>query len=358
MDKDYERTQFKLSPWRAKDINQKVVVYDASFDMKAHMDGIFRTDVNGLNSTTFETVFASFADNGCRTAVWGGEVRDAVLGIHSMDTDVGWFCDQSSVVEVLKKNHWGGLFKSFDKCPDEQELKKHNLKCKKKEEFSSYVQVGFPLISDEGLEGKSAWENVLGPDSGREFTTNAMAYDPLHKVVIDTTGAGLCDTLHKRVAVAGINEEVQVVNQTDVQSFHDWQTYGFDKTLRLLKLVIPPKKYCVGRKTFALVGTEIFTNVFRSWTVDHSDDNDVGRAFGHLMSAYGSRSHLFERYAPMLYYEFCVFASRPHPDFPAVLRDAMKANTGDVCKWHHKLELLPTSEFDLLCPEGTSPSGQ
>lgn len=358
MDQDYERTQFKLSPWRAAGVNQKVVVYDASRNMKAHMDGIFKTDVNGLNSSTFDTVFASFAEHGCRAVVWGGEVRDAVLGILSMDTDVGWFCDQSSVVDVLKKNHWGGLFKSVEKCPEEQELNQHNLKCKKKEEFNSYVQVGFPLISDEGLEGKSAWENVLGPDMGREFTTNAMAYDPLHRVVIDTTGAGLCDTLNKRVAVAGINEEVQVVNQTEVDNFHNWQTSGFDKTLRLLKLVIPPKKYCVGRKTFALVGTEIFANIFRSQVVNHSEHSDVERAFHHIMSAYGSRSELFERYAPMLYYKFCAFANEPHPDLPVVLRDDMKANARDVCRWHHKLKLLPTSEFDLLCPAGTSPSGQ
>jgi hypothetical protein len=303
--------------------------------------------VNGITpATDFKRVFNAFAEGGCRAAVWGGEVRDAVLGIESMDTDVGWFCGQDSVLEVLKKNKWGGKFKKQGTCPDVQELSEHNLTCQARDTPNSYVQVGHPSVSDEGFEGKSASENVNGPDSSREFTTNAMAYDPLHAVVIDPTGSGLCDTLSKRVAVAGLHEEGEhTLDLQNVSNFEEWNN-GLDKMMRVLKLVIPPKSFCIGHQTFALVGIDLFLKM------SSFSNNAVEKALIDIMSHYQSRSKQLEKYAIQLFWKFCRSIESLRNELPAFLQESLKQSSR-VCTAVSKLTLINIDkevQDKILCP--------
>lgn len=161
------------------------------------LNATFAQQVAGLKGTTFQQVFDAIRDQGHFVTVQGGLVRDALLGVAAKDVDMGFSCSAQELVALAAKKGWAVPYS--------------NPK-------SGLVQLGNPE-AELYLEGKqfNGTNNAKHPDpkkpiardsdvardrSCRDFTCNALAYDPHNKVILDPTGTGVADAVGKKLRIA------------------------------------------------------------------------------------------------------------------------------------------------------------
>ena len=92
--------KYKEAPWVQEPYNFKAY---RSSTVQHHMEKILEQPVDGLaNKVTFASVFETMRRSGCKVYVLGGEVRDAILGLASMDTDIAFMCEADKVAMIAE----------------------------------------------------------------------------------------------------------------------------------------------------------------------------------------------------------------------------------------------------------------
>ena len=120
--------KYKEAPWVQEPYNFKGTGHPLH-----HHGENFEQPVDGLaNKVTFASVFETMRRSGCKVYVLGGEVRDAILGLASMDTDIAFMCEADKVAMIAETNGWKFSHRNG----------------------RSYINLGNP--GDAGLEGKDA----------------------------------------------------------------------------------------------------------------------------------------------------------------------------------------------------------
>lgn len=302
MDAAYSQNEFPVAPWHpAVKNNARIVLYENE-DVASRMDKLFTGGVSGVREgagwgeeVKFMEVFSLFRNHKCMALVWGGEIRDAILAavakeeMSTMDTDVGWFCNQNTIKAIVAEQEWGGYYDDVSGCVNATP----GLKCDAVEYPSSWVLLGDPASRDQGFEGMVASDNVLAPSKTREFSANAVAYDPIFRVILDTTGEGVRDAVRKRVSFAGLEEARALNNSLSVFArLYQWKIAGDpEKMYRLLKLIIPPKSFCIEPMTFKIINYHIL-----------NDWESFVEGIKHVVGQYKTRADSMLRYAVKMVY--------------------------------------------------------
>eukprot|EP00698_Gefionella_okellyi_P001435 TRINITY_DN11390_c1_g2_i1.p1 TRINITY_DN11390_c1_g2~~TRINITY_DN11390_c1_g2_i1.p1 ORF type:complete len:851 (-),score=110.38 TRINITY_DN11390_c1_g2_i1:87-2639(-) len=159
------------------------------------LQGVLNQTICGL-SVTFLQVFAEFRAAGYPVFVMGGAVRDALQGNrHVKDIDISFGCSMHEAEQLATRKGWNPLTRS-----------------------SGLLQLGSGGSGTLIFEGKS----IRGPNSDmkavgtdpkgfsndltyecicRDFTVNALYYDPHNDVVYDPSGSGVDDTRTKTLRI-------------------------------------------------------------------------------------------------------------------------------------------------------------
>jgi len=186
--KNITDSEYKDTPWHD---HPEFKAY-TSPTVTAHMDAILSKQVDGLEGgITFQEVFSIMGEGGCTAYVLGGEVRDAILGITSLDTDIAFTCHADTVAQIAIEHHWNYTHT-------------HG---------SSYISLGAPS-SDTGLEGKDADTSLDSSQEAHEYCSNTLFWDSLNKAILDPTGWGVYDVLNK----------IGRIPPTD--KYDEWASYG------------------------------------------------------------------------------------------------------------------------------------
>lgn len=129
---------------------------------------------------TFGEVFSVLESNGCKIWLWGGSVRDFLLGKPVFDIDVNFDCPTDTFASIINKAGWQ---------PFEQ--KGVYFKLGENDKNAQY----------EHLEGKHFLESVAASLSDLEYTADSLAYDINSKTILDKSGEGVNDACRKIVRI-------------------------------------------------------------------------------------------------------------------------------------------------------------
>jgi hypothetical protein len=283
-----ERTSYKnlnVAPWDDKECCPNFNAY-TSRTVSAAMNRILDADVDGLN-VDFKTVFRTLRDGGCRVYVLGGEIRDAILGLSSLDTDVAFSCSADSVAEIVNEHpEWW--------ADDSNRTAKKPVSTRR---GSTYVNIGSGN-PETGLEGKDETTSMRAPPDSKEYACNTIFWDwdvcagnpaakdgdadcgELTGAILDPTGDAVMDVLNKVVRIPG--EPVH---------WEDWAAdkHGsYLKLLRMWKNLVPPKNFKVEERTFRFV-LSTFKLLWESQPLV------IGHTTRHFFHAYAERAQKFKR---------------------------------------------------------------
>jgi len=246
---------YTTPPWERRDVSPNFKAY-RSPAVTAHMTKILDQTVEGLDKTFIE-VFRIIRNSGCLTYILGGEVRDSILGLESMDTDIAFTCTADYIAQICEKNGW-----QYQHRPG-----------------STYISIGSPEAHDEGLEGKDAYTSLVSPNHDHEYACNTLFYDWDNAAVLDPTGVGAQDVLNGVARIPGTPEQ-----------FDKWaEQHKWNKLLRLWKLRIPPKNFNVSESSFFYVLSELKVLMANG----HAELLREGTS--HFFKAYASRAQQFAK---------------------------------------------------------------
>ncbi len=129
---------------------------------------------------TFGEVFSKLESKGCKIWLWGGSVRDFLLGKPVFDIDVNFDCPTDTLASIINEAGW-------------QPFKQKGV----------YFKLGNNNKNTqyEHLEGKHFLESVAASLSDLEYTANALAYDIESKTILDKSGEGVNDACQKIVRI-------------------------------------------------------------------------------------------------------------------------------------------------------------
>lgn len=130
--------------------------------------------------TTFGEVFSVLESNGCKIWLWGGSVRDFLLGKPVFDIDINFDCPIDTFASIINQAGW---------TPFEQK--------------GVYFKLGQNTKNTqyEHLEGKHFVESVAASLSDLEYTADSLAYDINSKTILDKSGEGVNDACRKLVRI-------------------------------------------------------------------------------------------------------------------------------------------------------------
>ena len=178
------------APWHHPDV--KVWKADAAAKV---MSGILDQKVAGMG-VTFKDVFSAVHAEGAPCFVVGGFVRDAIIGEQAKDDDMGIGVSLEKVEQIAKTKGWwftppgpGGLVKFGD---PKAELFLEGKVILGANAAPEKVDPGAPTSAGADLHV----ENI-----NRDFTMNALWYDPHNNTIVDPTGRGVEDTLTKTLRI-------------------------------------------------------------------------------------------------------------------------------------------------------------
>lgn len=280
--------KYKQPPWNTTTTTDAFRAWKSP-TVEAHLNKILSLQVAGLK-ISFAQVFEIMAAGGCIPYVLGGEVRDSLLNLDSLDTDIAFTCQADDVAEIAKANGW-----EYSHHPG-----------------STYISIG-SASHEAGLEGKDADTSLETASTSNEYCVNTIFWDAGNKVMLDPTGFGVQDALHGIARIPGpqsLYGEWLVAPQGKKSYF---------KALRLWKLRIAPKSFNISEATFYyVVGT-----LHHAFIDDYEQAADDLKYF---IQAYAGRAAQFEEQMKLdLGPEF--FALYMGPIFDSVRVEATAAST-------------------------------
>ena len=149
----------------------------------------FKLDIpEGLNRA-----IKALQEKEARCRIVGGSIRDALLGTQPHDFDIEVYgLDLESIQAVLSRlGKTSQVGKSFCVVKFWIDRKEYDFSIPRMETKTGSGHRGFTVHSDIGMDESRALER-------RDFTINALMYDPQRKVIIDYFG-GLRDLEEKRL---------------------------------------------------------------------------------------------------------------------------------------------------------------
>jgi hypothetical protein len=141
------------------------------------IEEVFNQEIPDLNETYKEAFdkILTITDN---VYVYGGTIRDVLIGIIPTDIDI-FFDSNSDDVDDLC---------SFTKWPCSEKLEK-------------YDKIAFGSDKGVTLEGLYNINLFYSPMSQIDFTVNRLIYDTQNKIIYDITGFGLKDIINKKIRI-------------------------------------------------------------------------------------------------------------------------------------------------------------
>jgi len=157
--------------------------------------GIFAEKIEGMD-VTFRQVFDVMLGEGVCVFVVGGAIRDSIIGKKKeeiKDIDMGFGCSAKNVKNIATKHNWwksNYSISPFGMVQLGDTSKELYLEGKSINGINS-DRVRIPNVPTTTSSDLFA-ENIY-----RDFSCNALWYDPFNEVIVDPTGHGVEDSLKK-----------------------------------------------------------------------------------------------------------------------------------------------------------------
>ena len=147
-------------------------------------NGVYTADLNLPINPTLRAILAEFQNHGHKALVVGGAVRDAVMGVVPKDIDIEVYgVDYDELYKTLSKYGRADIVgKSFGvvklRTPDGQD---YDFSVPRRDSKTGDGHTGFEITFDQDMTPQEA-------AARRDFTMNALAYDPLSSEIHDYYG--------------------------------------------------------------------------------------------------------------------------------------------------------------------------
>lgn len=159
------------------------------------MDTIFKKQVLGLKAT-FNDIFQKMFDNGIAVFVVGGAIRDVLQGMQAgdiNDIDMSFDCSARELEDLAKKEGWqpvsvrpsSGLVQLGTVTPGQLYLEGKHI----------FGHNSDTLVTSPGVRCSGA--DLTLELFCRDFTVNALFYDPINRTIVDISGCGVQDATNK-----------------------------------------------------------------------------------------------------------------------------------------------------------------
>lgn len=190
----------QVEPFNAPWYNKRSLIFRSEHAQQT-FDVLLTAQVDGLPpSTTFSTVFQEIGNNGHPVFIIGGAVRDVVQGKQIQDIkdiDISFGCSANEVRAIATAKGWKcNIFPSgLIILGNENSVFHIEGKAIGCHSFDISLHRTNESTSGLGSIGVDLSYEVLY----RDFTINALCYDPFNKVIIDPTSFGVEDCVNMKL---------------------------------------------------------------------------------------------------------------------------------------------------------------